>query len=84
MSLRRPSTVHDLPLVLTIPEAAEVLRLSRSTAYELARRYEATSGREGLPVVRLGRRLRVPRHRLEQLLESADGTRGESSRPRPP
>lgn len=60
-----------LPVVLTVEEAARLLRLSRSTAYELAARYLATEGKEGLPVVRLGRRLRVPRHRLEQMLEGS-------------
>ena len=52
---------------LTVLEAAKVLRLGRTCAYELAARYEETGGAEGLPVVRLGRLLRVPRGRLEQL-----------------
>jgi excisionase family DNA binding protein len=55
----------SLPDVLTVTEAARVLRVSRSTAYELAERYLATDGGEGLPVVRVGRLLRVPRVRLE-------------------
>jgi excisionase family DNA binding protein len=56
--------------VLTIEEAAEVLRIGRSAAYEAARRGQ-------LPVIRIGRSLRVPRHRLEQWLEAA----GEDQRP---
>jgi hypothetical protein len=52
---------------LTVLEAAKVLRLGRTCAYELAARYEETGGAEGLPVVRLGRLLRVPRGRLEAL-----------------
>ena len=55
---------HDF---LTVLEAAKVLRLGRTCAYELAARYEETGGAEGLPVVRVGRLLRVPRGRLEQL-----------------
>jgi len=49
------------PLFITVLEAAALLGISRTTAYEMARRYLATGGREGLPVVRLDKRLmRVP------------------------
>jgi excisionase family DNA binding protein len=58
-------------LVLTIEEAAQVLRIGRTAAYEAARRWLATGGAEGLPVVRLGRRLRVPCHALDRLLSGA-------------
>jgi len=48
-------------LTLTVEETAKLLRISRNTAYMLAN--------EGkLPVVRLGRRLLVPRKRLDDLL----------------
>ncbi len=47
--------------VLTVEEAARVLRIGRSAAYAAARAGE-------LPVISVGRSLRVPRHRLEQLL----------------
>ncbi len=57
-----------LPDVLTVEEAATVLRIGRSAAYTLARRYRATGGREGLPVIVLGRHLRVPRSGLRRLL----------------
>ena len=52
---------------LTLPEAAHVLGISRSTAYELAR-----TGK--LPVLRLGRRLVIPTDALDRLLESAGRT----------
>jgi len=65
-----PILSGELPDVLTVEEAAALLRIGRRTAYELAARFEATGGREGLPVVRLGRCLRVSRARLEQLLLS--------------
>ncbi len=48
-------------------EAAAVLRIGRTSAYDLARRFLATDGATGLPVVRLGRQLRVPRFQLERL-----------------
>lgn len=58
----------ELPEVLTVEEAARVLRISRGAAYELARVWRETNGREGLPVFTLGRTLRVPRAGLERLL----------------
>lgn len=62
--------------VLTIEEAAEVLRISRNAAYSLAREWRATEGRSGLPCVQLGRCLRVPRTALRQMLNNASGPAG--------
>ena len=54
---------------LKIKEAARILEISEPTAYEAARRYLATGGREGLPGVRIGaRRLVVPTVLLWELL----------------
>lgn len=58
----------DVPALLTVEEAARVLRIGRTAAYELARRDLATRGSEGLRVVRVGRLLRVPRVALEDLV----------------
>jgi excisionase family DNA binding protein len=63
-------SLDELPEVLTIEEAAKVLRIGRGAAYALARQYLATDRRHGLPVVRLGRSLRVPRAKLLALLEA--------------
>lgn len=57
----------NLPVFLRVEEAARILRISRSSAYELANRWLATGGRTGLPVVRLGRSLRVPGAAIERL-----------------
>lgn len=64
--------------MLTVEEAAATLRVGRRLAYELAARYLASGGTEGLPVVRLGRCLRVPRNKLVQLL-AADPPRQSPS-----
>jgi len=67
------------PAFLTVEEAAAVLRIGRTAAYSLARRWEATEGREGLPVVRVGRLLRVPRHELERLAGGEIAPEAEAS-----
>ena len=58
----------ELPEVLTVEEAAEVLRIGRTLAYELARRFEVSDGTAGLPVLRIGRVLRVPKSALARVL----------------
>jgi len=51
-------------LTFTVPEAGQLLGVSRATAYELAK--------QGIiPTLRLGKRLVVPRIALERLLNSA-------------
>lgn len=46
---------------LTVEEAAQILGIGRTLAFEMARRGE-------LPALRLGRRLVVPRAALEKML----------------
>lgn len=67
-----PTTEPDDREVLTVPEAAAVLRIGRNAAYALARRWLSTEGREGLPCIELGRSLRVPRPALEQMLSATN------------
>jgi len=50
-------------LTFTVEEAAEMLGISRTFAYEAVRRGE-------LPAIRIGRRLLVPRAALARLLAS--------------
>lgn len=55
-------------MLLTVREAAALLRISRNLAYELVTRGE-------IPAIRLGRVIRVPRAALEQWIETS--LRGE-------
>ena len=52
--------------VLTVPEAAKLLRLSRSFAYALIAQGE-------LPCLRLGRRVLSPRTALDRFVEDHAG-----------
>jgi excisionase family DNA binding protein len=51
-------------LILTVPEAGQLLGLSRVGAYQAARRGE-------IPTIRIGRRVLVPRVALDRLLARA-------------
>lgn len=59
------------PLLLKVDEAACLLNISRSLAYELV-------AQNRLPHVRLGRKILIPRHGLEQWI------RQEAGLPEPP
>jgi excisionase family DNA binding protein len=61
------------PLTLTIPEVAAILRISRNLAYELAARDCLP-----VPVLRLGRRMLVPRETLLRVLGVNEGSPAES------
>ena len=63
--------VAHLPLMLTVEQARDVLGIGRSLAYAEVRRYLATGGREGIPAVRIGSAIRIPRAGLVDLLLSA-------------
>ena len=53
------------PLTYSVPEAGQIVGLGKNASYQAAQRGE-------IPVLRFGRKLRVPRAALERLL------RGES------
>lgn len=57
-----------LPDLLTIEEAARVIRVGRTKAYAMAREWRATGGKSGLPVVDFGHALRVPLCQLEAIV----------------
>jgi excisionase family DNA binding protein len=52
-------------LTLSVEEAARLLGISRGLAYELVHRGE-------LAAIRLGRRILVPRHAIESLVNRPD------------
>jgi excisionase family DNA binding protein len=53
-------------LFIRVEDAASLLGISRSLAYDLANQWIDSGGRTGLPAIRLGRRLLVRRSVLEQ------------------
>lgn len=61
--------MYDNDLLLTVPEAARVLRISRNKVYELVRQ-------RLIPAVRLGKNIRIPRQALDRWIaeQSAPST----------
>ena len=53
---------EDLPLMLSVPEMAAALGISRSGAYELARS-------EGFPALRIGTRIVIPKDKLQEWVD---------------
>jgi len=63
-------SLDEYPLLLTVEEAAGVLRIGRSLAYELARLYESSDGHDGIPMMRVGALMRVPRWALAEMIST--------------
>ena len=55
---------------LTIPEVGRILGIGRQTAYEMARQGK-------IPVLRLGKKLLVPKVALERMLAEAGQAEGD-------
>ena len=53
---------EDLPLMLSVPEMAAGLGISRAGAYELARS-------EGFPALRIGNRIVIPKDKLQEWVD---------------
>lgn len=73
----------EQPVMLTVEEAAGVLRIGRSLAYQLATRYLSTGGCDGIPVLRLGGVLRVPTAALNELVNTGHLIQFDHHRPTP-
>jgi excisionase family DNA binding protein len=56
---------------MTVEQAAKVLQLGRSKAYQLTVEWERTGGASGLPFVWFGHQKRVPRAALERFIDQA-------------
>ena len=50
-------TFDDLPLMLSVPDLASVLGISRAGAYELVKE-------KGFPTLKIGSRILIPRDKL--------------------
>lgn len=57
---------------VTVEEAAQMIGISRTSAYQAARTGE-------LPTIRIGRRLLVPRHALARMLYLEDEEGGQAA-----
>ena len=57
MNRTKYTTYDDLPLMLSVPDIASVLGISRAGAYELVRS-------DGFPLLRIGSRIVVPKERF--------------------
>ena len=57
MNKTRYTNYDDLPLMLSVPDVASVLGLSRAGAYELVRS-------DGFPSLRIGSRIVVPKEKF--------------------
>lgn len=64
-------TPTDTAEVVTVTDAAAILQISRNAAYTLTRQWRATGGRAGLPCIKIGRSVRVPRADLDRIIRAA-------------
>ena len=58
----RFKSYEELPLMLSVPEMAAALGISRAGAYELARS-------EGFPALRIGTRIVIPKDELREWIK---------------
>jgi excisionase family DNA binding protein len=63
--MEQPNELASQPLLLTIPQVATKLGLSRAMVYNLI-------NREGLPVIHLGRAVRVSTTSLQKWIEERE------------
>lgn len=59
----------ELPLMLSVPEMAAALGISRAGAYELVRT-------EGFPALKIGSRIVIPKDKLREWVDQNTGNKG--------
>jgi excisionase family DNA binding protein len=67
-------TLADAPAVLTVEETGQLLRIGRSAAYAAVKAGE-------IPSIKVGRSIRVPRHRLEAMLGAPENESARGGQP---
>ena len=70
MKLEKYKSFDDLPLMLSVPELASVLGISRAGAYELVKE-------KGFPSLTIGSRILVPRDKLVAWIDAKSSDGGE-------
>lgn len=66
MNRTKYTTYDDLPLMLSVPDIASVLGISRAGAYELVRS-------DGFPLLRIGSRIVVPKEKFIDWINTNTG-----------
>lgn len=61
-----PPELSEMPATISVEDAGKILGLSRPSSYQAANRFLETG--KGIPVLKFGRRLRVPTAQLLSLL----------------
>lgn len=59
----------ELPLMLSVPEMAAALGISRAGAYELVRT-------DGFPALKIGSRIVIPKDKLREWVDQNTGNKG--------
>lgn len=67
---------EELPEMLRVVEAASLLRISRSRAYEEVNLFQSSAGEAGIPSIRIGWSLRVPTRALLRWIDDQLGPKG--------
>ena len=63
--------MESVPDLLTVAEAARILRIGKTRAYDMAKQHQVTGGATGLPVVKVGKLLRFHGSGLEAFMGTA-------------